>query len=226
MRNTLTLRHNKRLRHTTRTAVPVLVCHLPSKPLLPSPPEFFASSSSSSRVRRSIDWILISVLHVVCGRSARDPRTVREKIFRVDSPWFNHGQSDFRGAALLVRSVFSYSPRVVAGRSASPSRTVRRSHTDSPHRLLQFRVWASVLVCLLPFLVPRLLGCSFEVVCALFGILFVRVGSWRCDWGIGRIQPKGRFFIGSHSLPPLWSPESVLQLVSEPVVDSFGSDKP
>jgi hypothetical protein len=31
----------------------------------------------------------------------------------------------------------------------------------------------------------------------------VRVGSWSCDWGIGRIQPKGRIFIGSHSLPPL-----------------------
>jgi hypothetical protein len=30
----------------------------------------------------------------------------------------------------------------------------------------------------------------------------MRVGSWSCDWGIGRIQPKGRIFIGSHSLPP------------------------
>jgi hypothetical protein len=29
---------------------------------------------------------------------------------------------------------------------------------------LQFRACASVLVCLLPLLVPRLLGCSFEVV--------------------------------------------------------------
>jgi hypothetical protein len=116
---------------------------------------FFASSSSSSRVRRSIDWILISVLHVVCGRSARDPWTVRGSI--TDSPIF-------RGAALLVWSAFSDSPRVVARRSATPSRTVRRSHTDSPHRLLQFRARASVLVCLLPLLVPRLLGGSFEVV--------------------------------------------------------------
>jgi hypothetical protein len=57
----------------------------------PRPRLFFASSSSSSRVCRSIDWILISVLHVVCGRSARDPRTVREKILRADSPRFNHG---------------------------------------------------------------------------------------------------------------------------------------
>jgi hypothetical protein len=39
MHNTLTPRHNMRLRHTTRRAVPVLVCHLPSKPLLPSSPE-------------------------------------------------------------------------------------------------------------------------------------------------------------------------------------------
>jgi hypothetical protein len=30
----------------------------------------------------------------------------------------------------------------------------------------------------------------------------VLVGSWSCDWGIGRFQPKGRIFIGSHSLPP------------------------
>jgi hypothetical protein len=120
----------------------------------------------------------------------------------------------FRGGALLVRSAFSDSPRVVAGRSATPSRTVRRSHTDSPPRLLLFRACASVLVCLLPLLVPRLLGGSFEVVRALFGVLFVCVGSWSCDWGIGRIQPKGRIFIGSHSLPPLWSPESVLQTLT------------
>jgi hypothetical protein len=39
----------------------------------------------------------------------------------------------------------------------------------------------------------------------------VRVGSWSWDWGIGRIQPKERFFIGFHSLPRLRSPESVLQ---------------
>jgi hypothetical protein len=123
----------------------------------PRPGLFFASSSSSSRVRRSIDWILISVLHVVCGRSARrfSVRTVRGSI--TDSPIF-------QGAALLVRSAFSDSPRVVSGRSATPSRTVRRSHTDSPPRLLQFRACASVLVCLLPLLVPRLLGGSFEVV--------------------------------------------------------------
>jgi hypothetical protein len=39
----------------------------------------------------------------------------------------------------------------------------------------------------------------------------VLVGSWSCDWGIGRIQPKGRIFVGSHLLPPpLLSPESVL----------------
>jgi hypothetical protein len=70
----------------------------------------------------------------------------------------------FQGAALLVRSAFSDSPRVVAGRSATPSRPVRRSHTDSSPRLLQFRACASVLVCLLLLLVPRLIGGSFEVV--------------------------------------------------------------
>jgi hypothetical protein len=125
---------------------------------------FFASSSSSSRVRRSIDWILISVLHVVCGRSARDPQTVREKIFRVDSPRFNHGQSDFSGCGSVGSECFFGQSACGAERSATPSRPVRRSHTDSPHRLLQFRACASVLVCLLPFLVPRLLGGSFEVV--------------------------------------------------------------
>jgi hypothetical protein len=81
-----------------------------------------------------------------------------------DSPRAPRGRSVIRGAALLVQSAFSDSPRVVAGRSATPSRTVRRSHTDSPPRLLQFRACASVLVCLLPLLVPRLLGGSFEVV--------------------------------------------------------------
>jgi hypothetical protein len=125
---------------------------------------FFASSSSSSRVRRSIDWFLFSVLHVVCGRSARDPQTVRENIFRADSPWFNHRQSDFLGCGSVGLECFLDSPRVVAGRSVTPSRTVRQSHMDSPPRLLQFRACASVLVCLLPLLVPRLLGGSFEVV--------------------------------------------------------------
>jgi hypothetical protein len=91
------------------------------------------------------------------GQSARRffVRTVRGSI--TDSPIF-------QGAALLVRSAFSDSLRVVAGRSATPSQTVRQCHTDSLPRLLQFRVCASVLVCLLPLLVPRLLGGSFEVV--------------------------------------------------------------
>jgi hypothetical protein len=123
----------------------------------PQPGLFFASSSSSSRVRRSIDWILISVLHVVCGRSARDPRTVSEEIFHADSPPSNHGQSDFSGCDSVGSECFF-------GQSACGGRTVRRSHTDSPPRLLQFRACASVLVCLLSLLVPRLLGCSFEVV--------------------------------------------------------------
>jgi hypothetical protein len=78
---------------------------------------FFASSLSSSRVRRSIDWILISVLHVVCGRSARDPQTVCEKIFRVDSPRFNHGQSDFSGCGSVGSECFF-------GQSAYGGRTV------------------------------------------------------------------------------------------------------
>jgi hypothetical protein len=125
---------------------------------------FFASSSSSSRVRRSIDWILISVLmwftdglRETLGQSARrfSVRTVRGSI--TDSPII-------QGAALLVRSAFSDSPRVVTGRSATPSRPVRRSHTDSPPRLLQFRACALFLVCLLQLLVPRLLGGSFEFV--------------------------------------------------------------
>jgi hypothetical protein len=123
----------------------------------PRPGFFFVSSSSSSRVHRSIDWIFISVLHVVCGRSARDPRTVREKIFRADSPRINHGQSDFSGCSSVGSECFF-------GQSACGGRTVRRCHTDSPPRLLQFRACASVLVCLLPLLVPRLLGGSFEVV--------------------------------------------------------------
>jgi hypothetical protein len=125
---------------------------------------FFTSSSSSSRVRRSIDWIFIAILHVVCD----GPRETHGQSARRFSVWTVRGSITdspiFRGAALLVRSAFSDSPRVVAGRSATPSRTVCRSHTDSPHRLLQFRACALVLVCLLPFLVPRLLGGSFEVV--------------------------------------------------------------
>jgi hypothetical protein len=60
----------------------------------------------SSFLGRSIYWILISVLHVVCGRSARDPRTVREKIFRADSPRFNHGQSNFSGCGSVGLECF------------------------------------------------------------------------------------------------------------------------
>jgi hypothetical protein len=86
---------------------------------------FFASSSSSSRVRRSIDWILISVLLVVCGRSARDPRTVREKIFRVDSLRFNHGQSDFSGCGSVGSECFFR-------QSACGGRTVRDPFADGP----------------------------------------------------------------------------------------------
>jgi hypothetical protein len=86
---------------------------------------FFASSSSSSRVRRSIDWILFSVLHVVCGRSARDPRTVHEKIFRADNSRFNHGQSDFLGCGSVGSECFF-------GQSACGGRTVRDSFADGP----------------------------------------------------------------------------------------------
>jgi hypothetical protein len=39
MHHTLTSRHQPRLRHTTRRAVPILVGHLPSQPLLTLPPE-------------------------------------------------------------------------------------------------------------------------------------------------------------------------------------------
>jgi hypothetical protein len=86
---------------------------------------FFASTSSSSRVRHSIDWILISILHVVCGRSARDPRTVGEKIFRVDSPRFNYGQSDFSGCGSLGSECFFE-------QSACGGRTVRDPFADGP----------------------------------------------------------------------------------------------
>jgi hypothetical protein len=86
---------------------------------------FFASSSSSSRVRHSIDWILISVLHMVYGGSSRDPRTVREKIFRVDSPRFNHGQFDFSGCGSVGSECFF-------GQSACGGRTVRDPFADGP----------------------------------------------------------------------------------------------
>jgi hypothetical protein len=86
---------------------------------------FFASSSSTSRVRCSIDWILISVLHVVCGQSARDPRTVREKIFRADSPRFNHGLFDFLGCRSVGSECFF-------GQSACGGRTVRDPFVDGP----------------------------------------------------------------------------------------------
>jgi hypothetical protein len=91
----------------------------------PRPGLFFASSSSSSRVHRSIDWILISVLHVVCRRSARDPRTVREKIFRVDSPRLNHGQSNFSGCGSVGSECFF-------GQSACGGWTVRDPFTAGP----------------------------------------------------------------------------------------------
>jgi hypothetical protein len=91
----------------------------------PRPGLFFTSSSSSSRVRRSIYWILISVLHVVCGRSARDPRTVREKIFRADSPRFNHIQSDFSGCGSVGSECFFE-------QSACGGRTVRDPFADGP----------------------------------------------------------------------------------------------
>jgi hypothetical protein len=99
---------------------------------------FFASSSSSSRVRHSIDWILISVLHVVCGRSARDPWKVRKKIFHVDSLRYNHGQFDFSGCGSVGFESFwtvcvwwPDGPRPLRGRSAGPTRTVRTGYCSS-----------------------------------------------------------------------------------------------
>jgi hypothetical protein len=91
----------------------------------PWPGLFFASSSSSSRVHHSIDWILISVLHVVCVRSARDAQTVGEKIFRADSPRLNHGQSDFLGCGSVGSEFF-------LRQSACGGRTVRDPFADGP----------------------------------------------------------------------------------------------
>jgi hypothetical protein len=130
----------------------------------PRPGLFFASSSSSSRVCCLIDWILISVLHVVCGRSARDHRTVREQIFRADSPRFNHGQSDFSGCGSVGSECFF-------GQSACGGRTVRDTFADGPpvphgQSTQAFAVQSLCFgsCCLLPPLVPRLLGGYFEVV--------------------------------------------------------------
>jgi hypothetical protein len=107
---------------------------------------FFASSSSSSRVRRSINWILISILHVVCGRSARDPRTVRER--PTDSPRedFPCGQSAVQPRTVqffwvrlcwfgvlfrTVRMWWPDGPRPLRRRSAGPTRTVRTGYCSS-----------------------------------------------------------------------------------------------
>jgi hypothetical protein len=108
--------------------------------------EFFTSSSFDR-----LDFVF---------RFARGLRTVRERPTGSPQEDFPCGQSAVQSRTvgffgvrlLLVWSAFLESPRVVAGRSATPSRTVRRSHTDSPHRLLQFRACASVLVFCFHFL--------------------------------------------------------------------------
>jgi hypothetical protein len=105
----------------------------------PRPGLFFASSSSSSRVLHSIDWILISVLHVVCGRSARDPRTVREKIFpcgqsTAQSRTFPFFRVRLCWFGVLFRTVRVWWPdglRPLRGRSAGPTRTVRPGFCSS-----------------------------------------------------------------------------------------------
>jgi hypothetical protein len=105
----------------------------------PRPGLFFVSSSSSSRVRRSIDSILISVLHVVCGRSARDPRTVREKIFPCGQSAAQSRTVRFFRVRLcqfgvLFRTVHVWcpdGPRPLHGRSAGPTRTVRPGFCSS-----------------------------------------------------------------------------------------------
>jgi hypothetical protein len=142
----------------------------------PRPGLFFVSSSSSSRVRRSIDWILISVLHVVCGRSARDPHTVREKIFRADSPRFNHGQSDFSGCGSVGSECFFR-------QSACGGRTVRDPFADGPpvpHGQSAQAFCSSELVLRFLFVCFRFLSLGFLVV--TLRLFELCLGSCLCMW--------------------------------------------
>jgi hypothetical protein len=84
---------------------------------------------SSSFDRLDFDFRFARGLRTVCER----PRTVREKIFRTDSPRLNHGQSDFSRCGSIgsecffgqsacggpmVRDPFAHGPPVPHGQSA------------------------------------------------------------------------------------------------------------
>jgi hypothetical protein len=105
----------------------------------PRPGLFFLSSSSSSRVRRSIDWIFdfrfARGLRTVrerpsdspredfpCGQSAAQSRIVR--FFRVRLCWF-------RVLFRTVRVWWPDGPRPLRGRSAGPTRTGRPGFCSS-----------------------------------------------------------------------------------------------
>jgi hypothetical protein len=62
MHNTLTPRHSTRLRYTTTRVVSVLVCHLPTKPLIPSPKaKVFLVTISSTILIMEVNWFSLRI---------------------------------------------------------------------------------------------------------------------------------------------------------------------
>jgi hypothetical protein len=124
-------------------------------------------------------------------------RTVRTKVS--DGPRVHHGWSVFLGALLEVRVAISDGPPPTRGQS----------------------VWCFP-DCLSPFLLELRFHLGFvrDLFLGLVGPLRLRdLGKivWESlvvDLGHRRVHPSGR--IGSHSLPPLWSPNRSFSFFSRP----------
>jgi hypothetical protein len=182
---------------------------------------------------RGVELVFASVCEArtVCVRLADSPRVLCSSRVRCvlaclrfrSVEFSSFGWTKFR----TVRSRGADSPRAggqsastprtgsVAyfGQSAAQGRTVRRTCADNPPYLAgqsasgrQGWFFDRLL-----FDCFRFLSLGFLI--ASLGLVEPCLGLWlhvwircSCDWGIGRIQPRGRIFIGSHSLPPLWSP--------------------
>jgi hypothetical protein len=163
-------------------------------------------------LRVFIVFLLVFIYDLFCfrvfigrsfGQSAAEAWTVRGQ---ADSPRAPRGQSDF--TRIITGGSVAY-----FGQSVAQGRTVRRTCADSPPYLAgqsasgrQGWFFDQLLFDCFRFLSLGFLIASLGLVESCLGLWLHVWIRWSCDWGIGRIQPRGRIFIGSHSLPPLWSP--------------------
>jgi hypothetical protein len=113
---------------------------------------------SSSRVRRVLSRLRFRsdfVLGFCCSRFADGPSFSSGRFGSgADGPLGPHGQSIFLGSSLVVLLAFTNCPRLLAGLSAAPGRTVRVASADRLPLLAGQSASAWQLCSLVRFLSP------------------------------------------------------------------------